>query len=135
MHGQAPCQGVTLPNPALLCLCNRKEHAVSRNNPESSLIMTTTRKAELSLPAPQGAGCYTAFPSPQEILEIRPNCSTSFGQRLQGTSSSMRHWVVLIFCVSPYQEQCHSSRHVPQLAESNKPQHLTWQDFAAKQSS
>lgn len=73
-----------------------REHAVSHNNPESSFIVTTTRKAEPRLQAPEGAGCYTAFPSPQEILEIRPNCSTSFGQCLQGISSSMRHWVVLL---------------------------------------
>lgn len=85
-------QGVTLSNPALLCHCEREKPAVSRNGPDSSYVMTFTGKAELGLPAPESRERYTAFPSPQEISEIHPNCSTCSSQGQQGVSSDVRCW-------------------------------------------
>lgn len=61
VHSQALHGEVTLTNPASLCPCKREEPTGSRNSPDSGYVITSTGKAESSLPAPEGGCCYTAF--------------------------------------------------------------------------
>lgn len=137
VHGRAPRQGVTLPNPASPCPCKTEEPAVPHNSPDSSYVVTATGKAEPTLPAPEGGWCSTAFPNPQEVWKFiqtaAPPLVAASGEPAAMSGAGARRPFSLSFSLT--RKWCHLSKHVHQLAESNKPQHLTWQDFAAKQSS
>lgn len=137
MHDQAPHQGVTLSNPALLCHCERDKPAVSRNSPSSSYVMTFTGKAELSLPALESEGVilpFLALKKSRKFIQTAALPPVKASRELAAVlGAGAMQLVFSVFLL--HKKMVHLSKHAHQLAESNQPQRLARPDFAAKQSS